>query len=175
MANWYYYDASGKKTGPVDNEGMKRLAGNGVITPETVIETEAGRKGVAGKIQGLEFTPGKNSPASEVELEHVFLEDIKRIDNSNSHTTVLRESMEADVFIVDIIMSFFSSILFFASAAGVIYAFGAETFPILIPAFAGIVASVILFFTWKLAKSFLLLFSYMVSSVSFIASQSESS
>ncbi len=51
MAKWYYFDASGNKIGPVDSEGLKRLAGIGAIMPETLIETiseiEASRAGIA--------------------------------------------------------------------------------------------------------------------------------
>jgi len=55
MANWYYYDSSGSRQGPVDSDMLKRLAQFGEIVPTTKVETEEGRQSTAGKIHGLEF------------------------------------------------------------------------------------------------------------------------
>ena len=55
MANWFYYDATGTKFGPVESATLKALARHGVIRPETVIENDAGKRGHAGAILGLEF------------------------------------------------------------------------------------------------------------------------
>ncbi len=74
MTNWFYYDANGVKIGPVDNEGMKRLAGIGAVSPDTVIETDSGRKSVAGKIQGLIFS---QTPAANLESKPVVKETEK--------------------------------------------------------------------------------------------------
>lgn len=57
MANWFYFDSTGNKLGPVDSATLKLLAQHGAITPETPIETETGRKAKAGDIKGLEFAP----------------------------------------------------------------------------------------------------------------------
>jgi hypothetical protein len=55
MANWFYYDDNGQKLGPINNMLLKALVAQGVILPETIVETEDGRKGRAGKIKGLTF------------------------------------------------------------------------------------------------------------------------
>jgi len=55
MGNWYYYDLSGYRQGPVDSDTLKRLALMGEVTPSTKVETENGRQSVAGKIHGLDF------------------------------------------------------------------------------------------------------------------------
>jgi hypothetical protein len=57
MANWFYYDDNGQKQGPIDEEQLQILVANGMILPETRIETEDGRKAKAGKIKGLTFPP----------------------------------------------------------------------------------------------------------------------
>jgi hypothetical protein len=53
MANWYYYDNNGTKQGPITDQSLKTLAEQGVITPETILETESGQCGKAGQIRGL--------------------------------------------------------------------------------------------------------------------------
>ncbi len=57
MANWFYYDANGEKIAVTGNQ-LQALAQQGTITPETVIETEDGRRGAAGKL-GLAFPKPK--------------------------------------------------------------------------------------------------------------------
>ena len=57
MANWYYYDNSGQKQGPIRGRQLKNLARNGIITPRTFIETEDGRITLAGNAQNLPFPP----------------------------------------------------------------------------------------------------------------------
>ena len=56
MPNYFYTDASGQRRGPVDDQQLKTLAGSGVITPKTPLETESGYKGTAGQIPGLKFS-----------------------------------------------------------------------------------------------------------------------
>jgi len=56
MADWYYYDFSGRRQGPVDSDTLKRLALLGEVVPYAQIETEDGRKSTAGRIHGLEFS-----------------------------------------------------------------------------------------------------------------------
>lgn len=72
MAKWFYFDKSGSKIGPVESEGMRKLAESGLITPETVIETESGRQSTAGKIQGLVFSATQYEPISRDEPEEYF-------------------------------------------------------------------------------------------------------
>lgn len=68
MANWYYINKSGKKTGPITAVALKELARQGLITPETMIENQEGRSSIAGKVNGLIFPapvaqpPGKTVP-----------------------------------------------------------------------------------------------------------------
>jgi len=52
MPNFYYTDANGQR-GLVNEHQLKALAVQGVITPDTLLETEAGHKGKAGRIKGL--------------------------------------------------------------------------------------------------------------------------
>ncbi|MDR1960416.1 MAG: DUF805 domain-containing protein [Planctomycetaceae bacterium] len=52
---WYYYDDDGEKQGPISPAQLKALAANGMITPETMLESEDGRTGKAGKLNGLSF------------------------------------------------------------------------------------------------------------------------
>ena len=57
MSNWFYIDANGQYQGPVDNRQLKSLAINGIITPETILITDNGKKGAAGKLRGLFDAP----------------------------------------------------------------------------------------------------------------------
>lgn len=56
MANWFYFNNSGEKIGPITPTALKSLAQQGLITPETVIENGNGRSVVAGKVNGLTFS-----------------------------------------------------------------------------------------------------------------------
>jgi hypothetical protein len=53
MANWFYYDNFGTKQGPITNEDLKSLVAQGMITPQTNMETDQGQSGLAGQINGL--------------------------------------------------------------------------------------------------------------------------
>ena len=55
MPNYYYFNTSGQKYGPVSDQQLQTLAAQGVITPNTPLETEGGHKGTAGQIPGLKF------------------------------------------------------------------------------------------------------------------------
>ena len=65
MADWFYYDIQNSKIGPITSAQLKSLAAKGVINPDTVIETDTGRKSTAGKIQGLVFLPLTQQPPAE--------------------------------------------------------------------------------------------------------------
>jgi len=54
MSTWYYYNEKGDKI-EVSGGRLKGLAKAGLITPETVVETEDGKKARAGKVKGLTF------------------------------------------------------------------------------------------------------------------------
>lgn len=66
MSNWYFYDKNGNKVGPIKSVAIKALSRQGLITPGTIIENEAGKSAMAGKVKGLEF-PNPSATASPVE------------------------------------------------------------------------------------------------------------
>jgi len=53
MPNFFYFDQFNQKQGPVDDQQLKELAAQGVIGPQTPLETDTGHKGTAGQIPGL--------------------------------------------------------------------------------------------------------------------------
>lgn len=53
MPNFFYHDQTGQKQGPMDDNRLRELVSQKIITPETPLETEAGHKGKAGQIPGL--------------------------------------------------------------------------------------------------------------------------
>jgi hypothetical protein len=53
MPNFYYTDANGQKQGLITEQHLRALAVQGVITPNTPLETEGGHNGLAGQIPGL--------------------------------------------------------------------------------------------------------------------------
>ena len=57
MPNFFYFDRTGNKQGPVSAEQLKELATQGVIDANTPMETDTGHKGLAGQIPGLFATP----------------------------------------------------------------------------------------------------------------------
>jgi hypothetical protein len=54
MSTWYYYDEQGEKIA-VSSGKLKGLAKAGLITPETIVETEGGKSAPARKVKGLTF------------------------------------------------------------------------------------------------------------------------
>jgi len=54
MTNWHYYSESGEKI-EVTGAQLKALALKGIITPETLVETEEGKTAPARKVKGLTF------------------------------------------------------------------------------------------------------------------------
>jgi len=56
MTNYFYFDQTNQKQGPVSAQQLKELAVQGQITPETVVENEEGKSSQAGKIKGLTFS-----------------------------------------------------------------------------------------------------------------------
>jgi TM2 domain-containing membrane protein YozV len=61
MANFFYYDQTNQKQGPVSEQQLKELAAQGVLGPHTPMETDTGHQGVAGQIPGL-FPAAAPSP-----------------------------------------------------------------------------------------------------------------
>ena len=60
MPNFYYFDQTNHKQGLVSESQLKELASQGVIGPNTPMETDTGHKGTAGQIPGL--FPTESSP-----------------------------------------------------------------------------------------------------------------
>ena len=58
MAQWFYYNESGEKI-EVTGGQLKGLAKAGMITPETFVETEEGKTGLAKHVKGLTFVAAK--------------------------------------------------------------------------------------------------------------------
>ena len=64
MANWYYYNSSGEKI-EVTGGQLKELAKQGVVTPETMVETEEGKAAPARRVKQNEkiiFEPREKIP-----------------------------------------------------------------------------------------------------------------
>lgn len=55
MANFFYTDENGTKQGPLTPEQLQALINQGIITPDTLLESEAGHTGKARQIRGLNF------------------------------------------------------------------------------------------------------------------------
>ena len=55
MNKLYYYNANGKKFGPVTVAEFMQLAQEGVVTPDTLLETDCGYVGLAGKSSSISF------------------------------------------------------------------------------------------------------------------------
>ena len=55
MTYYFYFDQNNQKQGPISEQQIQTLAVQGVITPNTPLETDTGHKGVAGQIPGLNF------------------------------------------------------------------------------------------------------------------------
>ena len=65
MPNFFYFDQSNQKLGPVTEEQLRELAAQGTITPQTPMETDTGHKGVAGQIPGLTFGTAPPNPFAQ--------------------------------------------------------------------------------------------------------------
>ncbi|MDR1270408.1 MAG: DUF4282 domain-containing protein [Planctomycetaceae bacterium] len=80
--DWYYYDVFEQKQGPIDSSELKRLVTIGTITAETEIETEDGKKSVAGKVKGLKFS---NAPAPPTPEDNTYnLNDLYSVASDNT-------------------------------------------------------------------------------------------
>ena len=63
---YYYLDQTNQRRGPVDQQQLQELVAQGVIGPDTPMETDAGQKGVARQIPGLFPTSPQPSPTQTV-------------------------------------------------------------------------------------------------------------
>lgn len=77
--NWFFYDKTGKKQGPITSAQLKSLAAVGTIVPSTRIATETGREMTADKITGLFPEPPAAAPVKEEEPEK------PKLDYSGQH------------------------------------------------------------------------------------------
>ncbi|GHT14262.1 hypothetical protein FACS1894170_11120 [Planctomycetales bacterium] len=64
MANWFYYDKNRQKKGPITPQQLQQLVRQGMITPDTFVETEQGKTAKAGQIKGLFAAPPQSSANS---------------------------------------------------------------------------------------------------------------
>ena len=64
MPKYFFIDSSGQKQGPINEQQLQTLTAKGVITPETVLETDTGHRGKAHQIPGLIFTNPTNQTAT---------------------------------------------------------------------------------------------------------------
>ena len=67
MANWYYYNESGEKVGPIKGRELKQLAQQGTIIPEMVVEDEKGHTALAKNVTGLLFSETAQSESTLLE------------------------------------------------------------------------------------------------------------
>ncbi|GHT45517.1 hypothetical protein FACS189454_05150 [Planctomycetales bacterium] len=67
MPNFFYFDNNGTKQGPYDGVQLTALAKNGNVTPDTLVENEAGKQTKAKNITGL-FPHPVPPPTSEVDF-----------------------------------------------------------------------------------------------------------
>ena len=52
---WFYYDKTGTIIGPIRGRELRKLAKQGIITPETRVENAEGKSGLARKVKSLKF------------------------------------------------------------------------------------------------------------------------
>ena len=61
--NWFYYDQQGQKIGPITDLELRELIDQGLILPDTKLETDTGHTGKARQVPGLFAAAGQNAPA----------------------------------------------------------------------------------------------------------------
>ena len=61
--NWFYYDQQGQKIGPITDLELRELIDQGLILPDTKLETDSGHTGKARQVPGLFAAAGQNAPA----------------------------------------------------------------------------------------------------------------
>ena len=68
MSTWYYTNERGERISVTGGQ-LKGLAKTGKITPETIVETEEGKRAVAGKVKGLTFVVPEATPSKPIPNE----------------------------------------------------------------------------------------------------------
>ncbi len=85
MPNFFYYDYAGQKRGPVNEQQLRYLVTQNVVTPNTLLETESGQTGKAGQLPGL-FAPAAPPPlAAPPRPQAGPLAAVKIIQNINTY------------------------------------------------------------------------------------------
>ena len=62
IVDYFYTDANGEKQGPIKEQQLRKLAAQGVISPDTPLETSNGHKGTAKQVPGMRFNTAGASP-----------------------------------------------------------------------------------------------------------------
>ena len=75
MPNYFYTDANGNKQGPFTAEQLQTMAKRGIITPDTLLETDTGHKGTASQIPGLNFNTAEPSPSTQASQAAPSMQD----------------------------------------------------------------------------------------------------
>jgi len=109
MSIWFYYNENGDKV-QVTGGQLKGLAKAGLITPETIVETEGGKQAPARKVKGLNFvevTQPEPTPATIPTESNVYtaeeqteLDKIMKCSNTGLHGAVGRGDLEAVKYLV---------------------------------------------------------------------------
>lgn len=85
MTSFFYFDASGQKQGPVNDQQLRALAAQGVINPQTPLETDTGHKGQAGQIPGLFAAPAPVSPFAATPQPQPYASAQLVVDRPSAH------------------------------------------------------------------------------------------
>jgi len=72
MANWFYYDSTGQKQGPLTGEQLKYLAEQGILTQEMMVENEQGESASAQDVKGLTFAQTAQYEQNPFAAPHPF-------------------------------------------------------------------------------------------------------
>ena len=87
MANWYYRNEKGEKISVTSGQ-LKGLAQAGLITPETIIETECGKSEPARKVQGLTFAETIQPEASPLVVAASNKFEVAKIGWMSAHNVL---------------------------------------------------------------------------------------
>ena len=100
MAKWYYFDKNGLKKGPYSSESLIKLAGEGIVAPNTIVENESGKTAPASKVKGLPFQAEQTDEFPADELPADVFDSLKEesvpVPTPTPFSQVLAEYDEAD-------------------------------------------------------------------------------
>ena len=69
MSNWFYYDQQGQKIGPITDSELRELIVQGLILPDTKLETDTGHSVKARQVPGLFAEVSQSEPAGTQKAE----------------------------------------------------------------------------------------------------------